>query len=585
MDEKLLRYTPDSEALCSSAISSCLVANDIENARAVLALIREKGLKPSQLSLQEIARTYARLAVNTASDEARKDEETDKQHRTDEEVSNDGGSLALIRAKNAYNIAVKTLSDPPASLLSTIARTCATLGLWTEASTVVKLLHNRIKETAQENMGSADAARAVLPALHRALLRASSIQGNVTAALSFVDSIQRLSKHMASSVESENDKEELFLYQASGSNDDNKSELRQGLTSTLARDNAMETVGMSAEDWKLLLIAASKSGHWRVCLSTLQFLRPFLEETHPSSLGSTVEERSRRYGHLAPALTVALKCLEKRSQYAWAVRAIDDWIEWCGRRPPKEAVLAAIRILSKRSRGSEVSSLLARCTVGDGAGLLSYSNDDSSYGLALHVGAITALYKEGIYDDADDVFIAAVRGNFLPFDLYSEDLDDGRSRMMLDLHGMNVPVAHSAVRVALQQEVEVASWTDQMNATGNVGTVWDDDMIIVTGRGRNSALRMRPVLRPEVQRMLVEEFYPPLSTASIPGNMGALRVPAVDIKNWLFHQRQQKGSRMLAVASVLRNVSSIDRLRQSIARKIQVEQEENAKLNNDDSEE
>ena len=101
----------------------------------------------------------------------------------------------------------------------------------------------------------------------------------------------------------------------------------------------------------------------------------------------------------------------------------------------------------------------------------------------------------------------------------------------------------------------------------------DSAMIIVTGRGRNSALRMRPVLRPEVQRMLLEEFYPPLSTTSIPGNMGAVRIPSSDISAWLSHQRKQKGSRMLAVASVLRNLSSVDRLRQSIELKLKAKED------------
>ena len=34
----------------------------------------------------------------------------------------------------------------------------------------------------------------------------------------------------------------------------------------------------------------------------------------------------------------------------------------------------------------------------------------------------------------------------------------------------------------------------------------------------------RPVFRPEVQRMLMEEFYPPLDNVSVPGNVGALEV-------------------------------------------------------------
>ena len=570
MDELLFANSQDNEPLFSAAISSCLVANDIDNARKVLTMMKGEGLKPSESSLQEIARTYARLAVVAA------DEET---KNTPPAGAGDQPTLAETRAKNAFSIATQALVDPPASLLSTIARTCASLGMWKEASSMLRMLHRIIPRETRDlsNIGSIGAAQTVLPGVHRALLRAASIQGNVTAALWYVEDIQELSRRLAKSTERQGGEEDELLPQPGDG-----SLLRTDPSPLVSTDISLERFGMAGEDWKLLMIAASKCGHWRVCLSTLQFLRPFLEETHPSSLGFTVEERSRRYGHLTPALTVAVKCLEIRSQYGWAVRAIDDWMEWSGRRPPKAAVLAAIRILSARGRGNEVLNLLARCTLDGGMALVSYPNTDENYEMVLYVGAITALHNEGLYDDADDAFVAAVNGRFLPFDLKSQVLDDGKQHIVLDLHGMNVPVAHSAVRVALQQEVETASWSTKQplkrpsssSSDGDDSStlLWDDDMIIVTGRGRNSALRMRPVLRPEVQRMLLEEFYPPLCTTSIPGNMGAVRIPSTDIGAWLAHQRQQKGSRMLAVASVLRNVSSVDRIRNSIALRLQADE-------------
>ena len=588
IDNRLFLDNTGSEALFSAAISACLVASDIEKAREVLSMMKDGGLKPSELSLQEIARTYARLAVVAADEEGKN---TSREHavvqKEDSSLadsdpvlhSGEEEPLATMRAKSAFSIATKALEDPPASLLSTIARTCASLGMWKEASKVLRMLHRRIPlETSDiSSIGSIGAARAVLPGVHRALLRAASIQGNVTAALWYAEDIQELSRRMVESAAPHRNEDSDPLSQLG-----DESLLRKNPSPLLAADIPLEPYGMQGEDWKLLMIAASKCGHWRVCVNTLQFLRPFLEETHPSSLGITVEERSRRYGHLAPALTVAIKCLEVRSQYGWAVRAIDDWMEWSGRRPPKAAVLAAIRVLSARGRGDEVLSLLTRCSLDSGAALVSYPNSDENYEMVLYVGAITALHNEGLYDDADDAFIAAVNGKFLPFDLNNQALEDGKQRIVLDLHGMNVPVAHSAVRVALQQEVETASW----NSKQPMSSARDDDdsaMVIVTGRGRNSALRMRPVLRPEVQRMLLEEFYPPLSTTSIPGNMGAVRIPSTDISAWLRHQRKQKGSRMLAVASVLRNLSSVDRLRQSIALKVQAE--EDAKLQDERNEE
>jgi len=176
----------------------------------------------------------------------------------------------------------------------------------------------------------------------------------------------------------------------------------------------------------------------------------------------------------------------------------------------------------------------------------------------LYVGAITALYNAGLYDQADDAFVAAITQRALPFNLERKAYGS-EHRITLDLHGMNLAVAHSAVRIALQKEAASTAWDDSQ--------LWDDGLVIVTGRGLNSALRMRPVLRPEIQRFLQEEFYPPLSTSSVPGNLGAIRVASEDISEWVSHQRQQKGARMLMIASMLKNVASPgSRLRSSLAR-------------------
>jgi hypothetical protein len=56
--------------------------------------------------------------------------------------------------------------------------------------------------------------------------------------------------------------------------------------------------------------------------------------------------------------------------------------------------------------------------------------------------------------------------------------------------------------------------------------------------------------------MLVEEFYPPLSSYSVPGNMGALRVSGADIRTWLDHQREAKRSQVMAIAALLKKMSS-----------------------------
>ena len=187
------------------------------------------------------------------------------------------------------------------------------------------------------------------------------------------------------------------------------------------------------------------------------------------------------------------------------------------------------------------------------------------YNTMLYVGAITALYNEGLYDEADDAYVAAITRHSLPLNIHHGMISATERRTTLDLHGMNQAVAHSAVRIALQQ---LALSMDHWNRDIRSGDMFslDTDLVIITGRGLNSALKMRPVLRPVVQRMLVEEFYPPLSTISVPGNMGALRISSSDITEFLSHQRQQKGARLLLVAAMLKNiVAPGGRLRTALA--------------------
>jgi hypothetical protein len=248
-------------------------------------------------------------------------------------------------------------------------------------------------------------------------------------------------------------------------------------------------------------------------------------------------------------------CFEIRGQYAWAIRAIEDWIEWSGRRPKKEAVLGAFRILSTRGQGFELNRLLQRVL---DVQATPFDESEATYAEALCTGALNSLHQHGLYEDADELYLQACSRGYLPFSI---DRDDLRNEFTIDLHGMNVAMAHSAVRIALQQYALLESQ--------------DGDLVIVTGRGMNSAQRLRPVLRPEVQRMLLEEFYPPLSTTSVPGNMGALRVPPYDVNEWVSQQRQQKGVRMLAIADILKNLTSGERIRKSIEMRLQTENDDN----------
>ena len=548
---KIAAATPADATLLSAAVSCCLRASDFESARELLTQMRDSGLRPSQNSLQEIVLAYARIALEYES----KSNEKGKEH---ERTGN-------ARAKSAYAI-LASIEDPPASLVSVVSRACCSAGMFREAHKLLRSLHRRVlaarfsRTTTYPSSSHREGRPArwdenerVLPALHRSLLKHCAEQGNVTNALRLCEDIQYLSVQLSTTTNKESEAPSLL-----------KSD---GTVSPLAFDfrnyaavEPEDGFGMKASEWKYLLIAAASSGHWRVCLTTLQFLRPYLEATQLSLAAADDKDHRLRlnqeYSRLESALNTAVECLAVRSQYAWVVRAIEDWIEWSGRRPPRVSVLAAIRVLASRHIGEEVNALLARCTALPSS---KTKGDNEAYEPMLYVGAITALYNAGLYDQADDAFVAAITQRALPFNLERKAYGP-EQRITLDLHGMNLAVAHSAVRIALQKEAASTAWD-------NESQLWDDGMVIVTGRGLNSALRMRPVLRPEIQRFLQEEFYPPLSTSSVPGNMGAIRVASEDISEWVSHQRQEKGARMLMIASMLKNVASPgSRLRSSLAR-------------------
>mmetsp|Transcript_24996 Transcript_24996/g.35812 ORF Transcript_24996/g.35812 Transcript_24996/m.35812 type:complete len:150 (-) Transcript_24996:1774-2223(-) len=120
--------------------------------------------------------------------------------------------------------------------------------------------------------------------------------------------------------------------------------------------------------------------------------------------------------------------------------------------------------------------------------------------------------------------------------------------LTLDLHGMTSAIAHSAVRVALQQKLLGLS---SLHTSDAHDSDWKRDIVIVTGRGAHSTDRFRPILRPQVQQMLTEEFYPPLSSSSLKGNMGALHIPAADVNAWLLFHKQQRSAQMLALADII----------------------------------
>ena len=302
-----------------------------------------------------------------------------------------------------------------------------------------------------------------------------------------------------------------------------------------------------------------------MCLGTLQFLKPYVQKTNRGARPTDkISKRAsrREYEQLSNSLSSALRCFEACGQYAWTLRAIDDWMDWSGTRPANDAVLAATRVLSATGLGQHAVHLVSSVLQTDPSPLQSSRNVDNVH--SLYVASIATLHKNGLYDSADDLYMMAVSSGHLRWPLL-QNCTDPRS-LSLDLHGMTIATAHCAVRMSLQKEIQDANWNDTFaEAETEHRHVWLRDVIIITGRGKNSIRRFCPVLRPEVQRMLTEEFYPPLSTTSVPNNIGALKVPAEDIDAWLAFQRTQRGRRMLEVASILKHIGGGERLKRGVS--------------------
>ena len=519
----------------SRAITVCLLSNDLERAHTIYSYMRKNEIKPTLSCLENFSIAYANAAIATI---------TDKKHKN--------RSVSLSRAQSAYKIAM-ALNEPTLRALSIVAKACAMTGQWKEAQAILRAAHATcLKQHDRSDVVIPAAYEAeTLRSLHTGILRQCAKQGNVTVALWYADDIQRFARRYRSQLERHTNitSDESSLVHSTRDMREVWYAFKNSVGNDAEDDDISSNVGMRAQDWVSLVKAASESGHWRVCVNSLQFLRPYLEKTSIASSTSVGKSKQQlfdsHYEQLTPALTAAAYCLEKRSQYAWGIKMIEDWMDWSGRKPRPEAVLAVIRILSTRGRGEEVKILLTRC-IEEGTPA-HYSKKGVSYEEMLYIGTITALHNNGLYDDADEVMISGISQGSLPFDLEHRD-----GRVELDLHGLNLALAHSTVRIAMRQQATNSTSESQ------------EDMVLITGRGRNSALRLRPVLRPEVQRMLLEEFYPPLNTISEPGNLGALLVFADDISAWQSHQEQQRGVRMMALASVLKNFST-ERLTKVIA--------------------
>lgn len=529
----------------TQAINICLKENEFANAYAILSKMRAKGINPTTSCMEGFALAYAQSAMDATVQEK-------KQKGPNEEKN---VSVSLSRASSAYKIAM-ALVLPRSSTLGRVARACAMTGQWKLCRALLKSIHSNVLAPKEDGTSIIISPRLLqtIRGTHSFLLRECAKQGSVHAALHYTNDIQEFSKKIRarSQLDSQDFEKTPKFAEILTDEDDFFMNLRSVTDSPSSKTN----VGMQPNDWISVIQASSKSGHWRVCFNTLQFLRPYVEKTklvHGENKNSNFSDE--RYNQLTYALYSVTRSLESHSQYAWAVRVIEDWIEWSGRQPRVESVLSAIRVLSTKGRVEEIRKLINTCLQKDLSSSVT-KNKNMSYEEMLYVGAVTALHNNGLYDDADEFFMSGIQDGFLPFNFVREN-----GQFVLDLHGLNVALAHSVVRIALRQQA--ATLAEEESSQSN--------MMIITGKGRNSEFHLRPILRPEVQRMLLEEFYPPLNTMSVPGNIGALTILAEDIEAWQEQQQQQKGIRMLKLAVVLKNISSQERLKKIISLKLESE--------------
>ncbi len=573
----------------SSAITCCLRKGKLFPALKILNGMKVHGLRPNDANLHGIIVAYCKLATEASTVEFK---EAKAKDMNDKKKTSSRSPILHVEYKTSRDRAIaalamlKSLKEAPFRLTSIVASACAASGMWVEARDLLWSMHiSAVKERYRENKyeilaqnQGRGSAIAELPKLHTSLLKLCARSGNITAALWYSDAIQDLAfkferrqsreRFNATSILSDFENKDIAHDTISASLQSYKTGSRYGTW-----------IGMGCEEWKLVNIAASKSRHWKVSLGILQFLKPYVEATHPNNIIVMGDEEdlnesvmtiklNQDYEGLARTLTDSILAFEARGQYAWALRAIDDWIEWCGRRPRREAVFAACRILAKRGLGNQVASLVRKLlsipphetlddakSNNDEDGIPSY---EASYERAVYTEAITSLFQYGLYDNADELYATAASQGYLPWAVVDKR---SSSRLQLDLHGMNKAMAHSGVRVSLQQIANMKA----IAPNGIIG----QNVMIVTGKGARSSQHLRPVLRPEVQRMLMQEFYPPISSTSVPGNMGALTISSEDINAWLGHQKQQRGVRFLAMADVLKSLTSGERLKRIIKLKLE----------------
>ncbi len=145
------------------------------------------------------------------------------------------------------------------------------------------------------------------------------------------------------------------------------------------------------------------------------------------------------------------------------------------------------------------------------------------------------LLPEGVISDSLS-YLFAVGQMEKTMDLYYQLYDAGkvnhwsnRDYLELDLHSYSRGMAFAAITCAMEEAQDMEEAYANANERGSL----PDTLTVITGRSERdrstsdeeSAAREAFVLSSEIQNVLIENFYPPVSSFTVPGNAGRLLVP------------------------------------------------------------
>ena len=281
------------EDVYSAAITSSLRNDALAVADQILLSMKKNGLILNQRSLKEIIAEYCRMAMVSSKQEFKVARIAKRQNMDTSKYGIVEPIYITSRARAKAALAMLKAVNNPISprLLSSIAKACCAAGLWNDARTILRRMHRAaIRELrAERGRGDINASSKSyvkgdflneLSRLHRSLLKFCAKGGNIIPALNFANDIQFLATQIQQEYKSQKrrEKKNLSIVPQEEEQRDSESEEFITLSSRLSLDiptpeNMPESdfsdagalsnildrpIGLTGQDWKLILIAASR---------------------------------------------------------------------------------------------------------------------------------------------------------------------------------------------------------------------------------------------------------------------------------------------------------------------------------------